>query len=76
MITLRKLTMYELVMLNQTYDGIGQKVVYVDDFKPDTIETVTARSVEWISFEQDRGAHPDMIRLAEADEIEQNKRLR
>ncbi|ATO20028.1 hypothetical protein BS636_10355 [Acinetobacter sp. LoGeW2-3] len=55
---------------------IGQQVVYVDEFMPDTVEIITSIVDGWVSFNNgSRGCIAVMIRPANQDEIKANKRL-
>ena len=48
---------------------IGQQVVYVDDFMPDTVETITSIEDGWVTFNKgSRGCIVTMVRLASATE--------
>ncbi len=54
----------------------GQKVVYIDDFMPDTVEIITSIDDGWVTFNNgSRGCIAVMIRPATTDEIKTNKRL-
>lgn len=53
----------------------GQQVVYIDDFMPDTVETITSIEDEWVTFNKgSRGCIAAMVRLASV--IEQNSGVR
>lgn len=55
---------------------IGQQVVYIDEFMPDTVEIITSIVDGWVSFNNaSRGCIAVMIRPANQDEIKANKRL-
>jgi hypothetical protein len=54
----------------------GQQVVYVDDFMPYTVETITSIEDGWVTFNKgSRGCIATMVRPATQDEIKKNKRL-
>lgn len=53
-----------------------QQVVYIDDFMPDTVETITSIEDGWVTFNKgSRGCIAAMVRPATKDEIKKNKRL-
>lgn len=53
----------------------GQQVVYIDDFMPDTVETITSIEDGWVTFNKgSRGCIAVMIRLASV--AEQNSGVR
>lgn len=55
---------------------IGQQVVYIDDFMPDTVETIHNITDGWVSFNDgSRGCIEVMIRPATETEIENKKRF-
>lgn len=56
---------------------IGQQVVYIDDFMPDTVETIHNITDGWVSFNDgSRGCIEVMIRPATETEIKLNKRIK
>ena len=55
----------------------GQQVVYIDDFMPETVETITSIENGWVTFNNgSRGCIAAMIRPVTQDEIKTNKRLK
>ena len=60
-------------MLNKF--SIGQAVVYIKDFMPNTVEIITGKSTDKIIFNHgSRSCIPEMLRPATALEIENKKR--
>ena len=54
----------------------GQQVVYIDDFMPNTVETITSIEDGWVTFNNgSRGCIAAMIRPATNNELKANKRL-
>lgn len=55
---------------------VGQHVVYVDSFMPDTVEVITDISGDWCEFNNgSRGCRLDMVRLADPIEIQDQQRV-
>lgn len=56
---------------------VGQQVIYIDEFMPETVETITSIVDGWVSFNNgSRGCIAAMIRPATAEEIKNEQRFK
>lgn len=55
---------------------VGQQVVYIDAFMPDTVETISNITDGWVTFNNgSRGCIAAMIRTATVSEIQNEQRF-